>query len=68
MEPDTCHNVAISNNVSLPIIEPIYPESNEGLTKNQRKVRIIFEGQEYGTVLVDTYFTPYLGEAERLKY
>ena len=62
-----CRNIAIDTNIQLPIVETIFTESIEGSVKTRRILRIVFDGHESRSIIVDPYFTPVLSQIERLR-
>lgn len=66
MEAVDCRNIAIDTNIQLPIVETI-SESIEGSVKTRRILRIVFDGHESRSIIVDPYFTPVLSQIERLR-
>lgn len=67
MEAVDCRNIAIDTNIQLPIVETIFTESIEGSVKTRRIIRIVFDGHESRSIIVDPYFTPVLSQIERLR-
>lgn len=67
MEAVDCRNIAIDTNIQLPIVETIFTESIEGSVKTRRILRIVFDGHESRSIIVDPYFTPVLSQIERLR-